>query len=325
MPEPKLVHAQTWAGLSLSECESAGSLGIDEEGFEILTYRFSEFLLNRGFRLLFGHDWREDGVMRVVASLVESRTARYHEGLHLDLPRMLNLVPTQPSAISRRATQAAEESHGLLEIESLFAFCEDGPPPRLSRPLVQSTGALSALSVEAVDNSDILRNWLLRHLLTEIGRSGVRVCVGGRTTEYSGMYAGIAEEAFFACKADQPLYLIAGFGGSTAAVAACLSRKPKTIYVGADQGSPLRNQRPTLDQTTASFGATVEMPNNGLDGWFSDRYSLSRLSENNGLTEQENEALFRATDLEVIFHLFERGIQKLIDQGRLTAAASHEH
>ncbi|MCA8961307.1 MAG: CHAT domain-containing protein, partial [Planctomycetes bacterium] len=55
-----------------------------------------------------------------------------------------------------------------------------------------------------------------------------RVCIGGKVKGYSGAFPGIAEEAWWSVDSDlrrddpQPLFVLGGFGGASAAVARCL-------------------------------------------------------------------------------------------------------
>ncbi len=307
-----LVDPLTWASLSVSECESAAALGIDAEGFNNLIYRFSEYILDRGFRILFGHDWRADGVMRIIATLAETRTSHYHEMLDGGLPRMLNLVPNEYSAISKYGIQATEESHGLLEVVSLHSLCA-GSSELVLQILehVRRKHFIQKISTQEVDQDPILRYWLLRDVLTDIGKQGIRVCLGGKTKGYSSMYSGIAEEAFFACSANMPLYLVGGFGGSTAEVASCFSSKPNRIFRDGNDGSPLENKQTIVGGNIVAMAERLGLPLDGLDSWFNN-YTIAKLSKNNGLTCRENEHLFTATDMEVVFHLIERGIQRLI-------------
>ena len=70
-------------------------MGFDDQVLNPIVMRASEFFLFNDCNVAFGHDWREDGVMRTVAEFAESAASG---GRLSDLgaaeQRMLNLVPT---------------------------------------------------------------------------------------------------------------------------------------------------------------------------------------------------------------------------------------
>jgi hypothetical protein len=53
-----------------------------------------------------------------------------------------------------------------------------------------------------------------------------RIVLGGRVTKFKGLMPGIAEETEFALKANQPLYLLGGFGGCTRDIASDMGLMP---------------------------------------------------------------------------------------------------
>jgi len=75
-------------------------------------------------RVIFGHDWRQDGVMQAISDFATkvASTARSHEmhdpnlgtrnGEWNDIPRMLNIVPTESNGLSRAAIEAQNDSGG---------------------------------------------------------------------------------------------------------------------------------------------------------------------------------------------------------------------
>ncbi|NKB63468.1 MAG: hypothetical protein GKR95_15550 [Gammaproteobacteria bacterium] len=311
------VHPQTWASLSVSECESAEALGLDTVAFNNLIYRFSEFLLNRGFRMIFGHDWRADGVMEIVAKLAETRTSNFQEKLEDGLPRMLNIVPQAAEGLSECSVRAMEGGRGLLEVVSLYSLWSDNSnkvSPRFRNLL--GRGELEETTSPTMLTDPVSRNWALRLALTEIGQPGIRVCLGGKTQGYSGAYAGIAEEAFFACKANLPLYLVAGFGGTTAEVAACFSNHPEQLFRSRNSPASLKFDAGRKKPENTTLAKKLKMPLDDLIPWFKN-YSIKMLSKNNGLSPKDNEKLFKTTDVEVVLHLLEKGFGSLEDSGKL--------
>ena len=51
-------------GISVSPCEDAATLGYDDRQINRIVIRIAQYFLDKDMRVIFGHDWREDGVMR---------------------------------------------------------------------------------------------------------------------------------------------------------------------------------------------------------------------------------------------------------------------
>ena len=190
-------------GISVSPTEEAEAIGYDERQINRIVIRTAQYFLYKGMRVIFGHDWRTNGVMRAILNCAEI-AAGATPGPD-DEARMLNLVPTGDGRVSADAAAAQREASGIFQVSSLRDYARDlGREVPTQRP-------------------DELR--MLRCCLTELLDPGIRICLGGRTSHYEGRYPGIAEEAYFALKMHKPLYLIGGFGGATAAVYDVLNGK----------------------------------------------------------------------------------------------------
>lgn len=264
--------------ISASPCEDAEQLGYDERQINRIVIRIAQFFLFKGARVLFGQDWRDNGVMRAVltsAELSEAATREPRRG-----PRMLNLVATHGAPLSGTGLEAAWDSAGVLEVRSIQE--EAGVPIPFDNRCVEL--------------------WTLRQRLTEMLDPGCRICLGGRTSGYSGYYAGAAEGAYFALSMGKPLYLIGGFGGATGAVCDALL------------GQVSRHAKGTgpLDARTAKSAVATSdppMPLAGLTASFR-AFGLHKLSKDNGLTAEDNRRLFEMTDIEAALGLISAGLTR---------------
>ena len=227
-------------GISVSPCTEAARIGYDERQINRIVIRMAQYFLDRNMRVIFGHDWRENGVMRAVADFAEVVAARAqtvdgrsHSNQHANEesshgnqlgikkntaePRMLNVVPMETKSLSRTALEACRDSGGVLDViptrvqtqhllkrlpEAEF-LCH-----RYLKKLQGPSGRAAELTA-------------LRHCITVLLRPGCRICLGGKTTGYSGRYPGVMEEGMLALHYDKPLYLLGGFGGATRNVARC--------------------------------------------------------------------------------------------------------
>lgn len=185
-------------GISVSPCEDAERLGYDDRQMNRIVIRMARYFLDRDMRVIFGHDWREDGVMRAVAdfaAIVAARIERDGRGIDPE-PRMINLVPGT-RGLSRAAADAERDGGGVLEVIALDA----------------SDRVRGDVEVGRGDPARGLT--ALRHELTKLLDPGCRVCLGGRTKGFQGKEPGVMEEARLAVEYRKPLYLMGGFGGAT--------------------------------------------------------------------------------------------------------------
>lgn len=206
-------------GISVSPCEEAARIGYDERQINRIVIRMAQYFLDRNMRVIFGHDWREDGVMRAVAdfagivaaraetvdaSSVRKESKDVEDGAEL---RMLNVVPTEGASLSRMALEAQHESGGVLRVIS----SNDGI--EYIREIMPEVSAW----FHGLDGREGRAEELtaLRLCITALLNPGCRICLGGKTTGYQGDEPGVMEEARLALKYRKPLYLMGGFGGAT--------------------------------------------------------------------------------------------------------------
>ncbi len=208
-------------GISVSPCRDAKRVGYDSSQIDRIVIRMAQYFLARNMRVIFGHDWREDGVMRAVAdyaSKVASGARGFeHTAEHLrsaqtevgEMPRMLNVVPTGRRSLSSAALDAERDSGGVLEVISSVEGKER---------LLQLTTGPDKLPAEAHwEDGASSELTSLRHWITALLNPGCRICLGGKVTGYKGIEPGVMEEARLALSCKKPLYLLGGFGGATRA------------------------------------------------------------------------------------------------------------
>lgn len=204
-------------GISVSPSKEALRLGYDARQINRIVIRMAEYFLDKDMRVIFGHDWRNDGVMRTVADFAgkvtpHSRTMSDSIGeLPLSghdrdqLPRMLNVIPKPREAISNLALDAEQDSGGVLKVTSV-----DELLPKLKKHFCTP----EAIARENANKTDANRLTDLRHCITVLLDPGCRICLGGMTDGYQGSEPGVAEAAKLALIYGKPLYLMGGFGGA---------------------------------------------------------------------------------------------------------------
>ena len=206
-------------GISVSPCEEAARLGYDERQINRIVIRMAQYFLDQNKRVIFGHDWREDGVMRAVADfagVVAARSVTVEETkdrvrLEGDVEpaqaRMLNVVPAGRESLSAAAVEAERDSGGVLVVI----------PARDGLGLLMEEDVQTVVTIAGLDGRSGREAELtaLRHVITALLNPGCRVCLGGKTSGYQGKEPGIMEEARLALAYRKPLYLMGGFGGAT--------------------------------------------------------------------------------------------------------------
>ena len=204
-------------GLSVSPSAEAERLGYDERQINRIVIRMARYFLDRDMRIIFGHDWREDGVMRAVADFAGVVAGRRdtpldsEESSHgLGTPgvtaaRMVNVVPETRDALSSEALEAERDSGGALRVitasDMASKFGERWGSEMKAHGWVMTDGREGELTN-------------LRHCLTIMLSPGCRVCLGGQMEDYEGSEPGVMEEARLALAYKKPLYLMGGFGGA---------------------------------------------------------------------------------------------------------------
>ena len=207
-------------GISVSPCADAARIGYDGRQINRIVIRMAQYFLDQNMRVIFGHDWREDGVMQSVADFAAVVAARCAETGEETLgrqrpnamedrehPRIINVVPTGRAPLSRSALAAQRDSGGVLEVL---------PVSEVNEHLHERVEEPRAWSHDQQDqDARVAELTALRYFITELLNPGCRICLGGRTTAYEGIEPGVIEEARLALEFDKPLYLMGGFGGAT--------------------------------------------------------------------------------------------------------------
>jgi len=301
--------------ISLSPCGDAEVIGYDEHQINRITIRIAQYWLFTGARVIFGHDWRDDGVMQAIGEFAEIASSNGElRSYDTDGPgwRILNLSPSGSTEISRQATHAIRNASGTLEVTTLHNHVKS----LMERESMDDTAWIRRLPTNW-EEQNFTRYWVLRQLLTQMLRPGIRICLGGKTHGYSGYYAGVAEEAYFALKYDKPLYLIGGFGGATRSVCSALSGGKLKSF--SETGGLTKPEGPTIIKNAYPYG----IPTNTLidelslfgKKWLST--GISTGYRGNGLSPYQNIKLFETTDIEFALSLISQGVSKLRERKQL--------
>lgn len=211
-------------GISVSPCEDAARIGYDARQINRLVIRMSQLLLDKGLRLVFGHDWREDGVMRAVAGFAEKVAAGRDRGetqvedrigrvnlASADL-RVVNVVPTSGRPISPVALKAVRESRGVLgvvDVPTVMRHLEASERPEASRYRKELKQVVAGNYGEDARGTELA---CLRMCVAWLLHKGFRICLAGQRER--GRTWGVQEEAVLSEKFGRPVYVLGGYGGA---------------------------------------------------------------------------------------------------------------
>jgi hypothetical protein len=224
-------------------------------------------LFAMGARIAFGGDLREAGFTRL---LVEAQRA-HASSAGTTSPGIISYI-LEPLPAEERANYA--DALEFVDV-MLFDFDRAGDDSASARALGQ------AMSLRAM-------RWEIARDVTAL------VAVGGRTSGYVGWRPGIADEIASAVKADNPIYLVGGFGGAASWYASAafldggIPNAPAAPWLGAETNAELA--LPIVDEVVRAL-----------------RGGVSR----NGLTKAENAHLARTVNPDEIIALVLSGLARV--------------
>ena len=211
-------------GISVSESEYAAKMGYDKRQINRIVIRLSRYFLGQNMRVIFGHDWREDGVMQAVANYAELIASQFDTFGNGDPKedslcfgkqsgaRMINLTPVPRERLSKAALAAEREIGEILNVvavNDVKQYVSD----RVCSDMKAKTDLFCLDGDSNSEKSEVFT--ALRHCLTMLLDPGCRLCLGGRMSGYQGCEPGVIEEARLALTYEKPLYLMGAFGGAT--------------------------------------------------------------------------------------------------------------
>lgn len=303
MTLPQRPLAGCAINFSISESDDSLQRGFPSNQVNRTTLQVVAALFGQGASVIFGHDWREDGIMEAVygfARQVQAPIPLSPDKAAADAqPLLWNLLPwpDKPYLPERDLEQLSStlrvELAGLPK--ELQGFDGDARRVGPSNALYQYVRARGLT--------------FLRHRLSDA--SHVRFCLGGRGSGYAGRYPGVIEEAFLAVRDAKPLYLAGFLGGATQQVIDAIEGKQMTDDFC--RPTPLQRlyEEPVVNE---SDGAT-------RDDRVIDRAAVwnafagtgcEKIAGTNGLTIDENDELFHTPVIDRAIELVLTGLSRLL-------------
>lgn len=280
-------------GLSISESNDSSDRGFPAWQVNRVTLQVVSTLFGQGAGVVFGHDWREDGVMQAVHGFALPMQPVFSESNAAPLLRNCLPWPDQPHLPTDEIARLSE----TLAIEcvplpaGLQRYEKDAKQQGPAGPLYKY---LRARGLTA-----------LRHRLNAI--CDARLCLGGRQSGASGRYPGVIEEILFALRSNKPLYLSGLLGGATRQVIAALEGAAMP-----DDFCPRQSLNELYEQPLIADGITADREINRHALWTEfNQAGFTQIARDNGLSEDENRELAQTLVLDRVLQLMLQGLSRL--------------
>jgi SLOG-like protein len=288
--------------LSISESEDSAERGFPAWQVNRVTLQVVAALFGQGVSVIFGHDWREDGVMEAVHGFARQMQSPVpispNEAESIGQPLLRNLLPWpgEPSL----PQEDLERLASTLRVEKAGLPQELTPYDRRARHEGAESSLYRYVRARGLTN--------LRHRLGEAAHA--RLCLGGRTSGAAGRYPGVIEEAFLALRTSKPLYLAGILGGATRQVIDAIEGRPMLENFCAPTTLNELYLAPPVPERDPGTEPDRLVDRVAIWDTFT-RGGRTRLADANALSPDENEELFTTPVLDRVIQLVLTGIARL--------------
>lgn len=303
MTAPNRPLAGLVVNLSVSQSDDTLKHGYPTWQVNRVTLQFVAALFGQGVSVIFGHDWREDGVMEAVHGFAVQMQPPLPLPVEDANPRMRNLLPWPD--VPHLTQDEQEQLSATLKVESV------GLPEEL-RPF--------DAEVVAAGSSDRRYAYLrargltyLRQRLTDVCHA--RVCLGGPRSGSQGRYPGLVEEAFLAVQQYKPLYVASLLGGASEQIVTAVEGRPMPEEFCPT--SPIKRlyQHPPVVETNPGTLKDRAIDRNAVWQEFTEA-GRERIAQNNGLSIDENNELLHTPSVDRAIELVLTGLSRISNRIR---------
>jgi hypothetical protein len=291
--------ARRAVNLSISESDDSISRGFPVWQVNRVTLQVTTSLLGQGASVVFGHDWREDGVMQAIHGFAQQIQPPMPLAAPNNEPLLINVLPWPDTP--------SLPSEDLERLASILRVKPAGLPAELTRfeneafKLGPRDPRYRYLRARGLTH--------LRHRLND--ESDARFCIGGRTEGSAGRYPGVIEEALLAIQEAKPLFLVGFLGGAARQVIdAIQGHEMPDNFCPTGIVDELYKTPPIPETDRRTQGDRLQHDRKVLWEEFR-RTGVGGLAERNRLGLNENEELFHTPVLDRVIELVLTGLSRL--------------
>ncbi|MCK9613622.1 MAG: hypothetical protein M0R16_12130 [Bacteroidales bacterium] len=277
--------------ISVSGSEELEQLGLSENHIKDATIEIARYLLVNGATMLYGGDLRHNGFTALFSELsyqykyLSDREARFVN--YFPFPNSRFLTDNDLADFLKKQVEAR-----ILPVPKHLG---DPDPRKDYKPL------------ENVEDRFLYSECYADMRIQMAKESNARIVLGGRQKGYTGYFPGIVEETFHALNAGNAVYLLGGFGGATKSIIDIISGSipPQMTNEFQFDTAFLNDFR-----KYASDKFPVPLDYTFLVDFFK-KYKVETLSEQNGLTVEENQILFDSINIHELVFLIIKGLKNI--------------
>jgi len=275
--------------ISISDSPEIDVLGFSFEHQKNLIVEITRALVIHGSTLIYGGDLRNNGYTRLFSELVY----QYRPSDEVDKLFFKNFF-SFPIYLK-------------LEVSDELDFIKNGVEPiKVSPPKSLKIDNSKHYDPDTKENLFIWSESLskMRDEMSSINNA--RIFTGGSMSNFKGKYPGLLEEALLSLKSDIPVYFIGIFGGITSRIIEGLKGEDPQELTVKWQASQNENYKEFVDYYNSK--KSEEKIDYKECVKFLNEYTLEKLSDNNGLSIEENMRLFSSIHTSEIIFLVMKGL-----------------
>ncbi len=283
-------------GISISDVQgdNFSTNHINPDHLIRLAQDIARHLLARSATLIYGGDLRPDGLTEFILD----ETAILKERIGGDLPKVENhlawpLYVSEPEIVAWRA-----------KYSEVMKTVEHDIPGDVMSGLARD----AFLPPSTPENSYVWSRSLSEMREKSISSSTVRICAGGKLSDYKGKMPGVLEEIIISLNIQKPTFLLGAFGGVVGSVCSVLLKKavPEAL---TEEWQISHNSGYTELQTIAKthgfecdYSATID---------FLQKLNVSNLATRCGLSEDEYIRIMHSPFIDECLYLILKGLKSL--------------
>jgi len=288
--KPNLTQASI-IGFSIAESDDLPINGLTILHLVDAFVEFSRYILATEVKIAYGGDLREHGYTRILFDLARQHTKTIAESKQ----RIINYLAWP---YYKQLTEKEQAKLNLIAIIKRVGLPED----------------LKEYETIDPDKEKFEHRYVIARSLTNMRKEldkviNCRILLGGKTKDFLGKYPGIVEEAYISLKNNIPIYLVGAFGGATFNVIEALKGNRTGIF---DENYFDEKEKEFINFYNKKVSATQDLDEEIIDYEKMLNYlqGIGIKGLNNGLTEEENERLFKSTYIFEIISLVLKGLKE---------------
>jgi hypothetical protein len=278
-------------GISVSETEELESLGLSIEHLRDISIELARYLIVNGATILYGGDLRVGGFTELFSELSHQYRLQSDRA-----PRFTNYF-CFPTSVRLTTNDVAEFVKKQVEVKQIA--------------IPQHLGVIDKLK-DYKPSASIEDRYVIAECLTDMRttmatESKARILLGGRQAGYTGYLPGIVEEAYHSLRLNKPIYLLGGYGGATKSIVDVISGAQPEQFTNEYQfatGFLKEFKRACAQKSSVSIDYDYLYK-------FFQKHSIDSISNQNGLSAEENSVLFESTNIHELVFLVMKGLDRI--------------